>query len=271
MNGQEIVELPLTISNDGISWELEERQYHDENWNTLIVDNISQPRMEVFRPTSEWSNGVGILVIPGGGMYANSIASEGTQVAEWLAANGYTAFVLKYRLVPTAGNATKAFWEDGEKAIENAKSLLKLATNDALNALLHIRENSEAYYIDKKKVGIIGFSAGGAITMNSTYLASANNQPNFIVPVYAWMDIVDEAEVPVHAPPMFVICAEDDPMDLAEASRKLNTDWKKAGKITDLKMYKNGGHGFGMKEQNLPSDQWIELMGEWLKQEGFVQ
>jgi len=85
------------------------------------------------------------------------------------------------------------------------------------------------------------------------------------------MVIVDEYEVPVDAPPMFVVCASDDDIKgLALANVDLYTAWRKAGKDAELHMYARGGHGFGMRVKNLPTDTWIERFGEWLDVQGWM-
>ncbi|MEL6941631.1 MAG: alpha/beta hydrolase, partial [Bacteroidota bacterium] len=112
----------------------------------------------------------------------------------------------------------------------------------------------------------------GAVTMGVTLACTDLNRPSFIVPIYAWMVIVEEYEVPADAPPMFIACASDDPIpDLALENAALYTAWRKAGKDAELHMYARGGHGFGMRVNNLPSDSWIERFGEWLDVQGWMK
>ncbi|MGI9550268.1 MAG: alpha/beta hydrolase, partial [Aurantibacter sp.] len=77
-------------------------------------------------------------------------------------------------------------------------------------------------------------------------------------------------EVPEDAPPMLVICASDDPLGLAPGSANLYSAWLKGGKAVELHMYSKGGHGFGMKKQNLPSDDWIQRFYDWSVAEGIT-
>ena len=77
-------------------------------------------------------------------------------------------------------------------------------------------------------------------------------------------------EVPADAPPMFVICASDDPLGLAPGSIKLYSSWLKAKKPVGLQMYAKGGHGFGMKKLGLPSDTWIERFYDWSVAQGIT-
>ena len=269
LHGQEIVKLPILLKNDSIQWETKEEQFFSKAWNTEAVSNVIEPSMEVFRP--EKPNGTAIVICPGGGLYALSIESEGNMVARWLAKRGVTAFVLRYRLVPTQKDATVQIGEEWQNVLTRAKPILPLAVSDGLQAINHIRTNASEYGIKKEQIGIIGFSAGGAVTMGVTYACKGENCPNFIGPVYAWMDVVDPQEMPKDAPPMFLVCASDDPLNLAPASIQLYNDWWNAKKEVELHMYAKGGHGFGMRTQNLPSDQWIERFGEWLQSKGWIE
>ncbi len=271
LNAQELVDLPNKDHDLDIKWPTPEREYHSTIWDNPVVSNVSQPQMQVFRPDPAIANGSSIIICPGGGMYALSIDSEGRDVARWLAKRGVTAFVLKYRLVPTGEDATQDLMTDGAEVIPKAKKLLPLAVEDGLNALRHVRAESEAYGIDPSRVGLMGFSAGGAVTMGVSYAASAETRPDFLIPVYAWMNVVEEQEPPTNPPPIFVACASDDPLMLAPASVKIYQQWLKAGVPAELHMYAQGGHGFGMKPQGLPSDQWIDRLGEWMTAQGLME
>ena len=270
-NSQEIVKIPTSGTPEDVIWENEERQFYNTIWETETVGNVTEPTMEVFRPEAGKANGTSVVICPGGGMYLLSIYSEGNEVAKWLAKEGVTGFVLKYRLVPTGDNGAEDLENDGAEVIPKAKNMLKYAREDALNAIRHIRFNSEKYGVDANKIGIMGFSAGGAVTMDVVYKCDEGSKPNFIAPVYAWMNIVDDLSPPEDAGPIFVVCASDDPLLLAPASVDLYNDWMKVGKSAELHMYSKGGHGFGMKVQDLPSDQWIERFREWLDVMGFME
>ncbi len=267
---QEIINLPSNSSMD-ITWEKPEKTYFSEIWQTQVVTNVSKPTMEVFRPDPTIANGTSVIIAPGGGMYALSINSEGNDVARWLNSKGITAFVLKYRLVPTGEDGVADLSKEGKQVNEKAAKVLKLSTEDGLNAISYVREHAKELAVDLNKIGFMGFSAGGAVTMSVTYNASKENQPNFIVPVYAWMDIVPINKIPDNGPPMLVICSSDDPLGLAPASVELYTSWAKKGIDTELHMYSKGGHGFGMKTQGLPSDSWIERFYDWSIAEGLTK
>lgn len=160
---------------------------------------------------------------------------------------------------------------DGDQVAVKASKVLPLATKDGLNAIEHVRQHSKELGVDPDKIGFMGFSAGGAVTMSVIYSASKENRPDFIVPVYPWMDIVPTYEIPSNGPPMLIVCATDDPLGLAPASVALYTSWAKKGIPTEMHMYSKGGHGFGMKSQGLPSDSWIERFYEWSIAEGLTK
>lgn len=264
VSAQEIITIPHEKA-EGTTWQGDEKAYFSEIWQNDVVTNVSVPTMEVFRP--ERPNGTAVIIAPGGGLYALSITSEGTDVAKWLNEKGITAFVLKYRLVPTGEDGVKEITEDGAKntAIigQRVMPVLPYSYADGLSAIAYVRENAESFKIDSKKIGFMGFSAGGAVTLGVAYNYTAANRPDFLVPVYAWTLVMPIQKVPADAPPMLVICASDDPLGLAPGSIELYSSWLQANKPVGLHMYAKGGHGFGMKKQDLPSDNWIERFYDW--------
>ena len=270
---QEIIKLPFEQTTS-TNWEGGEKDYFSEIWQNQVVTNVSIPTMQVFKPEEGTANGTSVIVAPGGGLYALSIKSEGTDVAKWLNEKGITAFVLKYRLVPTGGDGVKEISDLGatnpQEIGRQVAPVLPLSVNDGLAAIDYVRTHAEDLGVATDKIGFMGFSAGGAVTMGVTFNYTKDNRPDFIVPVYAWMTVVGPYQVPEDAPPMLAICASDDPLGLAPDSVNLYSNWLKAGKSTGLHMYAKGGHGFGMKPQGLPSDQWIARFYDWAIAEGLA-
>jgi acetyl esterase/lipase len=117
----------------------------------------------------------------------------------------------------------------------------------------------------------MGFSAGGTVTASVTFQYTADTRPDFVAPIYAYMGAVKAADVPKDAPPMFIVAATDDQLGLAPDSVKLYSQWIAAKKSAEMHLYAKGGHGFGMRKQNLPTDQWIERFGEWLGVQGLLK
>ena len=263
---QEVINLPYEQAAN-TNWEGGEKDYFSEIWQNQVVTNVSVPTMQIFRPEEGKANGTSVIVAPGGGLYALSIKSEGTDVAKWLNEKGITAFVLKYRLVPTGEDGVKEISDLGatnpEEIGRQVAPVLPLSISDGLAAIAYVRSHAEDFGLAKDRIGFMGFSAGGAVTMGVTFNYNKENRPDFIVPVYAWMTVVGPYEVPEDAPPMLAICSSDDPLGLAADSVNLYSNWLKSGKSAGLHMYSKGGHGYGMKEQGLPSDQWIARFHDW--------
>ena len=270
---QEIINLKHEKA-ENVNWNGNEKDYYSQIWQNRVVTNVSVPTMQVFRPEKGNINGTSVIVAPGGGLYALSMDSEGDKVGEWLASKGITAFVLKYRLVPTGDDGVAEISELGQsnpkKLMEEVAKVIPYSIADGLGAIEYVRENNEVYGIKKDKIGFMGFSAGGAVTMGVMYESEMKNKPDFIVPVYPWTYAVPVIEAPSSAPPMLVICATDDPLKLAAGSIELYNSWLDKGYRVGLHMYSKGGHGFGMKKQGLPSDDWIQRFYDWSVAEGLT-
>lgn len=230
--------------------------------------------MEVFRPSGDNNTGTAVVIAPGGGLYAHSINSEGNDVAKWLAAKGISAFVLKYRLVPTGedgvADISKLSATNPNEIMGQVSKVIPYSITDGLNAISYVREHADSYGIDPNKIGFMGFSAGGAVTLGVAYQYSNENKPNFLVPVYAWTDAMAVQEPRADAPPMLIICASNDPLGLAKGSIELYESMRKSNKSVGLHMYSAGGHGFGMRKNGLPSDHWIDRFYEWSLAEDLV-
>jgi acetyl esterase/lipase len=249
-----------------------EKQYFSKSWNTLVVTNVTQPTLTLFKPFAGLKNGTAIVICPGGGFMALSINSEGADVARYLAAKGVTAFVLKYRLAHTGEDGTQEFnllYADRPKFDEAMKSVTPLAIADGSAAVTYVRQHASEWGISPDRVGIIGFSAGGAITAEVAMHYAPEGRPAFVAPIYLGGLQID-SPVPLDAPPMFIAAATDDQLGLAPQSVDLYQKWTAAHKSAELHMYAKGGHGFGMRKQNLPTDHWIDRFADWLQLEGFL-
>ena len=237
------------------------------NQEGIQLDNISVPEMDLFRAKGNFKTDKAMIICPGGGLFYSAYEKEGTKLAIKLALNGITAIVLKYRTYPRKGSVIKwsqTLWNKPEIAIDSAKIILPFSSKDALNAIEAIRNEATKYGINPNEIGLMGFSAGGAVTMEAAYTATSINQPNFIAPIYPWMDIVDKQKVPSNKPPAFISCANDDPLGLAAPSIQIYKDWILAGGEAELHMFSKGGHGFGMNDVNAPVNMWSELLIDWI-------
>lgn len=251
-------------------WQHQEQEYFSPLWGTEVVFNVVNPTLTVVAPKSAPANGTGIVICPGGGFHGLSINSEGFQVARWLAAKGVTCFVLKYRLVECKTDDPAQEIMDKGAIERDVAPIIPLALADGLEAMNYVRSHAADYGINPKRIGIIGFSAGGTVTASVGYNYTPASRPDFVAPIYLQYDWVPRSAVPTDAPPLFLLAATDDQIGLASHSVHLYNDWVAAGKSAELHLYSTGGHGFGMKTQNLPSDRWIELFGDWLGVQGLL-
>ena len=251
-----------------------EKEYFSKLWNTDVVANVTKPSLTIFKPAPEVNNGTAIVICPGGGFMALSISSEGTDVAKYLAAKGVTAFVLKYRLAHTGVDATQEFttlYNDREKFRETVGKAIPLAIADGLAAVTYVRQHAAEWGVSPDRVGIIGFSAGGRVTSGVAFHYKPEGRLAFVAPIYAGGDISKDTPVPADAPPMFIAAATDDSLGLAPVSVGLYERWTEAHKSAELHLYAKGGHGFGMRKQNLPTDHWIDRFAEWLELQGWLK
>jgi acetyl esterase/lipase len=215
-----------------------------------------------------------MVICPGGGFMALSINSEGNDVAKYVAARGVTAFVLKYRLAHTGEDATQEFTAllpDHQKFHEMLDRIVPLAVADGLAAVTYVRQHASEWAVSSDRVGIVGFSAGGAVTAGVAFHYLPEGRPAFVAPIYAGGETFKDAAVPADAPPMFLVAATDDQLGLVPESIALYEKWMAAHKSAELHLYAKGGHGLGMRKQSLPTDHWIDRFAEWLDLQGWLQ
>jgi acetyl esterase/lipase len=252
-----------------------EKEYFSKVWNTEVVTNVTKPTLTVFKPAPGTANGTAIVICPGGGFMALSINSEGIDVAKYLAARGVTAFVLKYRLTHTGEDATQEFTDlfekDKPKFQEMIGKVIPLTIADGLASVTYVRQHASELGTSLDRVGIIGFSAGGTVSAGVAYRYAPEGRPAFVAAIYAAAGRLKDAAVPADAPPMFIAAATDDQLGLAPDSIALYQKWTEAKKPAELHMYAKGGHGFGMRKQNLPTDYWIDRFADWLELQGFLK
>jgi predicted esterase len=201
-----------------------------------------------------------------------SIDNEGNDVARWLTEKGVTCFVLKYRLVECkTDDPTREMLTKGNSFREVVGATVKLAMNDGLTAIGYVRKHAKNLGVNPNRIGMIGFSAGGTLAASVAHNYTANTRPNYVAPIYLQYDWVIKGNVPSDAPPMFITAATDDQLRLADHSVRLYRDWTAAGKSAELHLFAKGGHGFGMRKQDLPTDRWIERFSDWMEVQGLLE
>jgi acetyl esterase/lipase len=253
---------------------------------TAFFRNISDPTLTVFAPTSP-ANGVGVIVVPGGGWTVNAWTHEGVDVACWLSALGFTTFVLKYRL--QASDADHKAFEarmaasDTALAVPRPKSTKPHAIGDLIStdsylearaacaddgrrAIEIVRERAEQIGLHPDRIGMIGFSAGAFLAVDVA-LDPRAEQLAFIAPIYGGE--TQGAPVPADAPPLFTAVAQDD--ILVNIVEGLHADWSAADRSSEMHTFARGAHGFGMIKQGLPSDRWTDLFLAWLDDLGVAK
>lgn len=220
---------------------------------TTMVRNISDAALTVFKPTGK-PNGVGIIVVPGGGWRINAWTHEGLDVARWLAGLGYTAFILKYRVMgtppePEKFNAMMAA-VDGRlaaplPAMKAPRAISDLVTDegylrardaaaeDGRRAIAVVREKADAYGLRSDAIGMIGFSAGAFLTVDVAVDPRAE-QLAFIAPIYGGE--TRGKPVPADAPPLFTVIAQDDRL-LFKVVEGLYADWSNADRPAELHIF----------------------------------
>jgi acetyl esterase/lipase len=231
----------------------------------LRITNVTRPQMTVYRPDDP--NGAAVLVCPGGGYKILAYEHEGTDVCEFLTEHGVTAILLKYR-VPSPR----------ERALQ-----------DAQRAIGMIHHHAEEWGVDSGRIGMLGFSAGGNLTVMTclhgsehTYpmdekLDVENSIPSFAIPVYpAYLvergtegPLLSDITVKDTSPPLCLVHAADDPWT-ASGSFLLAVEYKKHDIPCEVHVYAKGGHGFGMKKKGLPVDAWPHRVIEWMDSMGYL-
>jgi acetyl esterase/lipase len=253
------------------NWKQEEKENRQNLWQTRVVYNVANPTLTLLLPPPSIATGAAAVICPGGGFFALSIDSEGLDVARWLTDKGVACFVLKYRLVEChTDDPTKEITSRG-RLDDIVAPVVKLAAADGKAAVAYVRLHAKDFGINPDRIGIIGFSAGGTVAAAVGFGYEPASRPDFVAPIYLQYDWTGKPPVPADAPPMFILAASDDLLGLAPHSVALYTDWTKARKSAELHLLAKGGHGFGMRKQNLPSDHWIELFADWLAGQGFLK
>jgi acetyl esterase/lipase len=239
-----------------------------------VVRNVTRPTLTVFLPDPAIATGTTVVVCPGGAFHFLAIEHEGTDVARWLTARGVAAFVLRYRLFQTPTD-DEAFIRQMQQSLadrtrfrEQRKQLEPLIVADGQQAIKTVRQRATEWNLAPDRIGILGFSAGGAVTAGVALNYDADSRPSFAAPIYSAPR--EEAPVPADAPPLFIAVADDDAF-AASASVPLYLMWNAAGRSAELHIYSKGGHGFGMRQQGLPADHWIDHFGDWLGVQGLLE
>jgi acetyl esterase/lipase len=238
----------------------------------IRLGNVSVPTITLYQPPPDKATGAAVIVCPGGGYNILAWDLEGTEVCDWLNSAGVTAVLLKYR-VPA------------RKGMERYAAPLQ----DAQRALGLTRYHAADWHIDPKRVGILGFSAGGHLS------AAASNQyekrtydpldeadqtscrPDFtilIYPAYLYRDngpqLSPELTVNSNTPPAFLVQTEDDGVHV-ENCLYYYLALKNAKVPAEMHLFAKGGHGYGLREAGKAVTSWPKLAEQWMRGMGLLE
>jgi acetyl esterase/lipase len=242
-----------------------------ENPPITRVTNVTQPTMTVHRP--EKPNGTAVVILPGGGFSRVVPDLEGTEAADWLNKHGVTAFVLSYR---TTADAKTPGWI---KPLQDAERALSL-----------IRSQADQYGLQKDRIGLVGFSAGGQVAARllcnetkKTYdridaVDDVPHRPDFSILIYPWnmydakTDALAEGiAVPKSCAPTYVVHTDDDRSSSLGAVL-FYAGLKKHAIPAELHVYGNGGHGYGLRPQKGSQiSSWPDHAAHWLGTRGLLK
>lgn len=234
--------------------------------------NDNEAYVTVHKPDATNNTGMAVVICPGGGYGMLAMDHEGEWIAKWLAENGITGVVLKYRL--PHGN-------------------YNIPADDAREALRLVRRKAAEWGIDPKKVGIAGSSAGGHLASTvSTHIKDAESRPDFSILFYPVItsergvthqgsmdnllgekvndakmlaEYANEEHIDANTPPAILLLSDDDTVVWPENSIRYYRALKKNGIHASMYIFPFGGHGWGFNGDFKYHPMVKELISEWLK------
>jgi acetyl esterase/lipase len=249
----------------------------------LRIHDVSVPSLAMYEPSAAAGKRTAIIICPGGGYGILAASHEGSDVAKLFNSWGITAFVLKYRLP--------------DDSIMINKEIGPL--QDAQRAIQLVRQNAKQWNIDPTKIGIMGFSAGGHLAatvsthFNKPVIENPDNislRPDFSLLIYPVISFTDslthmgsrnnligknptpekireysnEMRVGAQTPATFLVHAKDDKAVNVANSLRYHEALLKNNVAAEVRIYDQGGHGFGMNNKTT-TDSWVERLKVWLE------
>jgi acetyl esterase/lipase len=236
------------------------------------IGNVSTPTITIYSPAKEKNTGAAVVVFPGGGYSILASDLEGTEICEWLNSIGVTGVMLKYR-VPTRPGRQR-----GADPLE-----------DAQRAVSMVRADAAKLGLDPKRIGVLGFSAGGHL---AAYLSTnfekraytpvdaadtVSCRPDFTILIYpAYLTVRQEGDkvspeltITKDTPPTFLAQTEDDPVRV-ETSLFYYAALKNAKVPAEMHLYPSGGHGYGLRRTEKTVTTWPLRAEEWMRTLGVL-
>jgi len=242
----------------------------DDTPNRRMVRNVTRPTLTPYLPAPERATGLGVVVCPGGWNHFLAVRHEGEDVAAALAQRGVAAFVLCYRVEPTAADHVAFEAELAALAAEPGRMdeitgrRAPLAVADGSAALDLVRARGREWAVEPARVGILGFSAGGFVATRTALEAEPGSRPAFVGALYGapW----GGPRPTPGAPPLFTAWARDDELGatVTEACPANAAAWRVVGASAEAHELADGGHGFGIEQHGTAADAWFELFLTWL-------
>lgn len=243
------------------------------------VYDVSVPTMTVYPPKGR-NTGAAVVVFPGGGFVMLAITLEGTEICDWITSRGMTCILSKYR-VP-GGNH---HYDKHCNCHLTPKA--PFALQDAQRTIRLVRAHAAEWHIDPKKVGVIGFSAGGYLVAQTSNIFSSSyapvdatdklsSRPDFAIAAYPGHLCRDGKFAPGfkvtgQATPTFVLQDWDDPIDNICNSTLYARALDQAGVPAEVHLFAKGGHAFGLRPSGHPVvEMWPVLVEHWLKDIGIL-
>jgi len=244
----------------------ESRKDIPEQAQDYWVRNVNNPSITVYLPPKEKATGAAVLIAPGGGFRELVFNAEGIQAAQFLNSIGVAAFALKYRLPGE---------KDSPYTTENVRQ-------DAYRAMRLIRSHAGEFGIDPHRVGILGFSAGGAVASLIAYtpgdgdssapdpIDRLNGRPDFQMLVYPGGQVPDK--IPAGSPPTFLLVANDDDYGCDKTTLDIYLKLRAANVPVEAIFLAKGRHAFNMGDRSklVTVNTWPQRMADWLTDSGFL-
>ncbi len=190
-------------------YESDEKENQKEG-DMLWVTNVQEPNISVYLPAKKQATGQAVVICPGGGYYGLAYDWEGDDIARWYNSKGIAGIVLKYRL-PIS------------KSVINKQ---EVPLQDAQRAMRLVRHHADEWNIDKHRIGVMGFSAGGHLAStlgthfdDETKLANKDSidllsaRPDFMVLIYP---VISMQENITHKGSKFALLGENPSKELVD-------------------------------------------------------
>ena len=234
---------------------------------------VAEPTLTLYPAPKDVATGCGVVICPGGGYNILAWNKEGIELAQWFNKIGVSAAVLKYRVPRRTPDIHHEPLQDVQRAIRLFRSM------------------ADEMRVDVNRVGVLGFSAGGHLTVmsgtkydelaypKSDAIDEISARPNFICPIYcAYLgnnysdnkpELGDLVKITKETPPAFLAVTFDD-VHRGVQSALLVAEYKKAGVPAEAHIYAKGGHGYGIRPTGNPVETWHHRLAEWLESSGWL-